>query len=161
LTNLSYLYLDNNHLTTFSLPVGLTHLTTLNLGGNQLTTLTLPAGAANLTSLDVTGNPLAALVLPEPAVPALSPPLDTLRSQGVAVYAYPLETRLAAGDPTPAGVFALTLTGPPGSYRVQITGDFSTWADAGEVANATGSATFTDTSALSSSWRFYRVQLEE
>jgi len=40
-------------------------------------------------------------------------------------------------------------------------GDFSTWADVGEVANAIGSTTFADASAITPSWRFYRVQLEE
>jgi hypothetical protein len=122
----------------------------------------LPSGCATLVSLDVSENPLTTLVLPEsqPAFVNVFPSTATLRSQGVAVYVYPLTISLTAGQPMVAGAFTLTLAGPPGPYRVQVTSDFSAWSDLDLVSNVVGSAAFTDTSAGQRPRSFYRVKLE-
>ena len=73
---------------------------------------------------------------------------------------YPAEARLTARRPTEGGTFGLTLTGPPGSYHVQVTGDFATWADLVTAANAVGSAEFTDSAVGQRPQGFYRVRLE-
>ncbi len=160
LTNLTTLNLGYNRLADFSFLTGLTSLTTLYLWGNQLTSFTLPAALSGLSYLYLGNNPLTTLVLPEPTAGAVNPPVETLRSQGVAVYLYPLAVRLAVGQPTVAGTFTFTLDGPPGSYRVQASTDFSKWTDLDSVTNVAGSREFTDPSAGQWPQSFYRVKLE-
>jgi Leucine-rich repeat (LRR) protein len=159
LTWLWLLDLRGNRLTDFSFLSGLTRLSTLYLNDNRLTGLTLPTGLAHLSYLGLSGNPLATLVLPEPMVAAVLPPIGDLTNQGVAVYFYPLEARLVAGQPTAAGTFGFTLTGPPGSCRVQVTSDFSTWTDLDSVTNTNGTAAFTDSLAGQRPRAFYRVKV--
>ena len=65
LTNLEYLDLDSNRLTSLILPEGLTNLEVLNLWGNHLTSLTLPNGLTSLEVLNLTRNELTNLTLPE------------------------------------------------------------------------------------------------
>ncbi len=92
LTSLVRLDLSSNQLTKFTLPMGLTNLRELYLAHNPLTTLGLVSDLQSLTVLDLRETSLTTLVLPEALVAVLNPPLETLRSQGVAVYVYPLET---------------------------------------------------------------------
>ena len=91
LTNLTRLDLSSNRLTHFTFPMGLTSLRELHLAHNPLATLGLPSELSSLTILDVRETPLTTLVLPEPMVAALIPPVETLRSQGTAVYVYSLQ----------------------------------------------------------------------
>jgi len=58
LTRLSFLQLNANKLTSFTLPAGLTELTNLDLGLNQLTGFTVPADATNLTTVSLFANQL-------------------------------------------------------------------------------------------------------
>jgi hypothetical protein len=160
LANLACLYLNDNQLTNLTLPAVVTNLAILYVGQNRLTNLTVPAGLTNLGILYVGQNPLSTLVLPAPDAGAVFPSVWELRNDGVAVYLYPLETRLTAGLPLPAGAFKFTLSGPPGSYRVQITSDFSTWTDLDSVTNVVGSGEFTDSSAGQRPRSYYRVKLE-
>lgn len=151
--------LSRNQLRNLDLPEGLIGLATLDLAYNELTNLTLTADLASLASLYVGNNPLATLVVPEPAAGAVSPTIDALRSQGIAVYLYPLETRLAAATPSLSGGFSFTLAGPPGVYRVQVTGDLSAWTDLGALTNSFGAAAFTDPTDPPAAAAFYRVDL--
>ena len=160
LTTLRNLDLDWNPLIDVSSLSGQTSLRGLSLRNTGLTNLILLSGLRNLKYLDLNGNPLTLLVLPEPVVGAVCPPIEDLRNQGVAVYVYPLETRLIAEHQSSVGTFRFTLAGPPGSYRVQITADFSSWADLDAVTNVNGSAEFTDSSAGLRARSFYRVKME-
>jgi hypothetical protein len=114
----------------------------------------------SLALLDLRLNPLATLVLPEPIVGHVSPYVGELTRQGVSVYIYPLEVRLVAA-PTVTDKFTFTFAGPPGSYRVQATSDFSTWTDLDEVPNVVGSGVFTDASVAPRQHCFYRVKLKQ
>ena len=180
LTNLTSLYLSWNGFASLTLPAGLTSLAIVDLYCNQLTNLTIsddlssltyfilyrnqlrsltvPTGLTSLALLDLSMNPLATLVLPEPIAGHVAPYVGELMRQGVAVYLYPLEVRLVAGPPAVADTFTFTLAGPPGTYRVQATSDFSTWTDLDVVPNVVGSGVFTD-SSVGQGHSFYRVKL--
>ena len=77
--------------------------------------------------------------------------------RGVLPKFLPVTEKLVTPQPTRAGGFEFTLTGPPGSYRVQVTSDFATWTDLEAVVNINGTVTFTDLSATERPWSFYRV----
>ena len=65
--NLSTLLLDDNHISDFSFPDGLTNLTSLSvldLSENPLTSLTLPGGLTNLTKLRAEFSALTNLTFP-------------------------------------------------------------------------------------------------
>jgi hypothetical protein len=72
MTNLTFLDLDANQLSNFTLPAGMTRLNSLRLGGNQLTSFTLPAGLTNLTEFAIAVNQLTNLVLPSDLFKVLS-----------------------------------------------------------------------------------------
>lgn len=59
-----------------------------------------------------------------------------------------------------AGRFTLTHAGPPGSCRVQVTTDSSTWTEMNSVTNVVGSAAFTEDLADQRPRSFYRMKLE-
>jgi hypothetical protein len=159
LTNLTTLSLFYNQLTNFSFLSGMTSLTFLDLGGNQLTSLTLPAGLTNLTTLSLYGNPLNTFVLPDPlAVTGLAGTVADLRSQGVAVYTYPLGVSLVSPQRTLAGAFGFTLTGPPSVYTVLSSTDLAAWNELGTLTNAVGAVVFTDAVATNSAQKFYRAR---
>ena len=65
LTNWEDLNLDGNRLTSFTLPAGLTSLKDLDIDNNQLTSFTLPEGLTSLEDLDLDNNRLTSLTLPE------------------------------------------------------------------------------------------------
>jgi hypothetical protein len=161
LTNLTSLDLGGNQLTNVNLDAGANRLTSLDLSGNQLSSLTLPIGMTNLTYLSVGGNPLTKMILPEPPVANLNPPIETLRKEGVAVYVYPLQVRLIAEHMEATGQFAISVTGPPGTYRVQVTSDFSTWTDLEAIVNLNGIVTFTEALSAQQTRSFFRVKTEE
>jgi internalin A len=64
MTNLTFLDLEANQLTSFTLPPGMTRLSSLRLGANQLTSFTLPAGMTNLAQFAIAVNQLTNLALP-------------------------------------------------------------------------------------------------
>jgi len=145
-------------LTNFSFLNGLTSLSSLYLNNNQLSSITLPAGLANLTYLDLDGNPLTTFVLPEPlAVTSLAGTVESLRNQGVSVFTYPLAVSLVSPQRTPAGAFGFTLTGPPARYTILSSTDLAAWNELGTLANEVGAAAFTDAEATNSSQKFYRA----
>ncbi|MDD5141584.1 MAG: hypothetical protein PHY43_15145 [Verrucomicrobiales bacterium] len=63
-SNLTVLTIQFNHLTSFSLPAGLTKLNTLDISSNPLTNCMLPGGLTNLTTLLMEGDGLTDLTLP-------------------------------------------------------------------------------------------------
>jgi hypothetical protein len=65
LTNLTNLYLYNNSLTTVTIPNTLTALETLDLRDNSLTTLTIPNTLTALTNLYLTDNSLTTVTIPK------------------------------------------------------------------------------------------------
>ncbi len=158
LTSLNRLNLEHNRLTDVSFLSGLTNLTALYLDNNQLTSLTLPAGLTSLTWLGLSGNPLTTFVLPEPlALTSLAGTVESLKNQGVSVYAYPLALSLVSPQRTPAGAFGFTLTGPPAGYTILSSTDLAAWSELGTLTNALGAAPFTDAEANNSSQKFYRA----
>src|SRR3954464_15361219 len=60
--NLIALDLFNNHLTSFSLPSGLTNLTFLDVSANPLTNCTLPPGLTHLENLTIESTSLSNLI---------------------------------------------------------------------------------------------------
>ena len=158
LSSLAGLNIEGNQLTNLTLPEDLTNLTFLALGDNQLRRLTLPAGLTNLTRLSIFRNPLQSIILPHTlAVGTLADTVAYLVTQGVSVSIYPLTLSLVGGAWTATGTFECLLTGPPGTYRIQVTPDFSTWADIGPVVNETGSVQVADPSVNSRTRGFYRA----
>jgi len=164
LRNLKTLYLGGNQLTSLTLPEGLTSLTYLGLG-SRLTRLTLPADMTNLTMigfeilLGADSIPLDTLVLSEQlASTALADQVANLKRRGVSVYAYPLEVSLVSGQPTMAGAFEFTLTGPPGAYTILGSSDLATWSELGTLTNELGTAVFNDLTVTNSSQNFYRAR---
>jgi hypothetical protein len=81
---------------------------------------------------------------------------EFLRSQGVSIHSYPETIRLA-NSRTGAGAFEFVLRGPPGSYLVQMTADFTSWTDLQPLANTTGTAAYSDAALSDRTQRFYRV----
>jgi Leucine-rich repeat (LRR) protein len=159
LMSLTTLYLHGNQLTSLTLPLGLTSLTVLDLHDNQLTSLTLPADFTNLIYLGLLNTPLQRLVLPEPlAQGALASLVADLVNQGVSVSIYLPRLRLVALLRTTGKTFEFLLTGPPGTYRLQVTQDFSTWTELDSVTiDANESVQVTDPSANSRARGFYRA----
>ena len=158
LTNLTSLYLYNNQLSDFSFPNGLTRLATLNLYNNQLRSLTLPPELLSLNTLVLDANPLQSVILPKAlADGALANTVTSMRNRGVIVSTYSLTVSLAARPQNINGTFECVLNGPPGTYRIQVTPDFSAWTDIGPVINTYGSVPVTDTSASSRAQSFYRA----
>jgi hypothetical protein len=158
LTLLTTLNLANNQLPSLSLPDGLMNLTALDLSGNLLTNLTLPADLVNLTNLNLQNNPLAQLLLPEPVAQRLQPILQALVNQGVTVSSYPTEVRLVLVRTSDPGTIGFMVTGPPGSYRVQVSNDLVYWADLNNVIEP--NLLFTQSVGAWGSWAFYRVRRE-
>jgi hypothetical protein len=158
LTHLTTLNLANNQLPSLSLPDGLINLAALDLSGNLLTNLTLPADMLNLTTLDLQNTPLAQLLLPEPAVERLQPILQALVNQGVTVIPYPTEVRLVLVRTSDPGTIGLMVTGPPGSYRVQVSNDLVYWTDHNKVIEP--NLLFTESAGPAGSWAFYRARTE-
>ena len=157
--NLTTLDLRFNHLTNFSFLSGLTRLTTLDLGYNRLSGLTLPAELTSLTTLNLAGNPLQSFVLPEPlGQGALASFVDDLVNQGVSVSLYLPTLRLIGLPRTIGEAFEFLLTGPSGTYRIEMTRDFSTWTELDSVTvDGDGSVKVTDPSANARSHSFYRA----
>ncbi len=62
----------------------------------------------------------------------------------MAVYTYPLAVSLVSPQPTPAGAFEFTLTGPPARYTILSSIDLAAWTELGTLTNAVGAALFTD-----------------
>jgi formylglycine-generating enzyme required for sulfatase activity len=146
-----------NRLAVFTLPAGLTALTNLALAGNQLTSLTLPPDLVALTGLVLDGNPLTTLVLSEPQAARLADAVAALRSQGVGIYVYPLDTQLLRPRPI-SGAFQFGLTGPPGVYAISASSDLQTWSQVGVASNDLGAVAFVDATAHSYPQRFYQAQ---
>jgi hypothetical protein len=157
-TSLTTLVLSYNQLTDLSFLNELTNLTTLYLAMNGLSSLTLPAGLTNLTALDLGGNPLRTFVLPEPlAASGLAGAVTFLKTQGAAVYTYPLAVSLVSPQRTLAGAFGFTLVGPPAAYTILGSTDLGAWDQLGTLTNMLGAAVFTDTGETNWSPRFYRA----
>jgi hypothetical protein len=156
LRSLTSLNLKSNRLTSLILPSGLIALTNLDLSYNQLLELTLPAELSNLTTLNLNHNPLRLLTLPRRlAETNLKSVVAKLKNIGVLVR-FSLE--LSAVQATADGSLIFLLTGPPGTYRIQVTPDLSTWTNLRSVAIAdTVSVTVTDPLAKSREKGFYRA----
>ena len=163
MTNLAKIVLETNALKTVTLPPGLTGLNDLILDHNQLTNLTLPPDMTNLVVLSVVANPLTTLVLSErlAASKDLSvnlTTLDSLRSQGVSVFTYPLDIQLTKIQ-QPPGAFRFGITGPPGIYTVLSSTNLATWSVLDFATNPLGSVFFNDPTAHLSARKFYRAEL--
>jgi hypothetical protein len=157
-TNLAKLLLEANQLTNFVLPSGLSGLVDLLLSGNPLTSLTLPPDMTQLELLILDGNPMTTLVLSEPLADTnLAKTVDSLRSQGVSVFTYPLTIQLSSPR-TVEDAFEFTLVGPPGIYAVLSSADFATWSELGKATNNLGSVVFSDVEAHLSPRKFYSVR---
>ncbi len=159
LGSLSSLDVRYNQLTSLTLPAGLTNLFSIAISNNQLTNLTLPSDLLKLGDLYLPGVPLQRFVLPEPlAQGVLASLVAQLRNQGVSVFTYPLTVRLLALPVTAGAPFEFRLNGPPGTYRLQVTEDFSTWTELDPVAyDANGPMQITDPSAGTRPHSFYRA----
>lgn len=159
LTSLITLNLFGNNLTDFAFLSALASLTTLDLGYNRLSGLTLPAELTSLTTLNLAGNPLQSFVLPEPlGQGALASFVDDLVNQGVSVSLYLPTLRLIGLPRTIGEAFEFLLTGPSGTYRIEMTRDFSTWTELDSVTvDGDGSVKVTDPSANARSHSFYRA----
>jgi formylglycine-generating enzyme required for sulfatase activity len=156
LNHLSLLVASRNQLRGLTLPPGLTSLAFLELNDNQITKITLPPDLQQLVALFMAGNPLATFVLSEPlAATGLASLVDSLRTQGLPVFTYPLAVSLASPRPTQAGPFEFTLTGPPGDYALLTSTNLTAWSALATVTNQRGSAVFTD--EISSAQKFYRA----
>jgi len=130
----------------------------LDLTQNELVQLTLPPSSGNLFDLYFYGNPLTRLVLPVAAPRYMYPSAEELQGQGVAVYYYPLQSRLAASQRSADAPFEMTLAGPPGIYRLQLTEDFAGWDNLQWVTNTTGSVSFDDDTTNQRRQGFYRAE---
>src|SRR5204862_2406067 len=120
-------------------------LNSLDLSNNQFTDLTLPAELTNLTELGVARNPLKTVVLSSQVEQtSLTDELASLKNDGITVFAYPLTIRVASAHAQNAGRAAFTVSGPPGTYRVEVTTDLKTWTELKTAANTTGTVEFTD-----------------
>jgi hypothetical protein len=153
------LRLDNNQLTSLTLPTGLTNLTWLDLSDNQLTSFTLPGDLTSLTTLDLGNNPLTTLVLPEPLAFRAAGWVANSQIQGASVYTYPLAVSLVSPMQTPAGAFGFRLIGPPAVYTILSSTDLVTWNQLGMVINEVGAVIFTESSGINSVHKFYRARL--
>ena len=162
LPSLTTLRLGDNRLRNLTVPDALPGLNALDLRGNQLTNLTFAASITNLTELNLQGNPLNAFVLSELLSRiSLVDEQDALQKQAVPIFAYPLTLSLRAGRQTVANTFALTLHGPPGTYRLEVTDDFETWTALDPVSIATGTTLCIDGSTSrrpQGSYRAIRVE---
>lgn len=158
LPSLKALLLFGNNLTDSSFLGGLSGLEQLVLAGNQLATLTLPPALVNLLAIDLQFNPLKTFTLPETlATGALAGTVTELRGQGVLVSTYPLTATLTARPWPATGIFECLFRGPPGTYLIEVTSDFSTWSAIGSAINETGSVVVTDPSAPAHAHGFYRA----
>jgi len=186
MTNLSGIFLRSNALTNLTLPPDLFQLASLDILGNQLTSLNLPSGLTNLVGLFLAGNQLTSLTLPpdmtqlvslvlaEPANPLtnfvlsellaattnMASVVDSLRTQGIPVFTYPLTVRLIPRPQQPIGAFRFGITGPPGVYTVFSSTNLADWGLLGATPNPLGSVVFTDVEAHFSSQKFYRTLLQ-
>jgi hypothetical protein len=160
LIHLDFLNLAGNQFTSLTVPAGLTSLSEIVLVGNQLTDVTLPPDMTHLVKLDLAANSLETLVLSQPLAAStnLTATLDTLRTQGVAVFTYPLTVQLIRLRQL-LGAFQFAITGPPGVYTVLGSSDLTTWSQVGAVSNGLGSIVFTDVTAHLAPQRFYRALL--
>ncbi|HEY6228158.1 MAG TPA: SUMF1/EgtB/PvdO family nonheme iron enzyme [Verrucomicrobiae bacterium] len=157
LRNLVQIDALGNQLTHIDLPAGLTNLMTLVLSGNQLTNLTLPPDVTKLSSLVLDGNPLATVVMSEPLAGNFVEEVGALRDRGVLVFTYGLSIELL--DPLPlAGAFRFGISGPPGTYSVFRSTDFTDWTFVNTASNPLGKISFVDiTSNATLATAFYRV----
>jgi formylglycine-generating enzyme required for sulfatase activity len=150
--NLERLFLDSNRLT---------NLSSVGLQDNQLTTVTLPPDITQLTGFFVGGNPFTTLVLTESlATTNLADGITFLRNQGVQVFTYPLSVQLTLPREQPMGAFRFGITGPPGVYTVFSSSNLTDWAPLNFASNPLGSVLFTDVEAHLSSRKFYRTLLQ-
>jgi Concanavalin A-like lectin/glucanases superfamily/Immunoglobulin domain len=63
---------------------------------------------------------------------------------------------------TAEGLFAFTLSGPPGlRYTIEATTNLQQWASLAVLTNTTGQADFTDTTSSAGRLQFYRARLAE
>jgi hypothetical protein len=153
--------LSENRLKTLDLPPGLTALAFLNLNDNQLATITLPPDMQQLIGLFVSGDPLTTFVLSEPlATTGLARVVDSLTSQGVNVFSYPLVAQLVRPLMV-SGAFKFAITGPPGTYTVLGSTNLAVWSAVGVTTNPLGSVNFHDVTANASPQKFYRVLLQD
>ena len=130
----------------------------LDLSINQLTDLTLPPSATNLFSLQLRANPLTRLILPEVlATDRLADTVETLRSEGVDIFTYPLSTRLGQPQLTLSGALRFTLFSPPGVYTVAGSTNLLYGEELGLLTNAIGTATFIDMNTANRHQKFYRA----
>jgi len=160
LEHLSLLYLPGNQLGRLSLPAGLTNLTTLILTGNQLTNVTLPPDMTQRFGFLVGKNPLTTVVLSEPlAVTGLASVVDSLRTQGISVFTYPLSAQLVRTQPL-VGAFKFGIVGPPGTYSVFGSTNLTEWDVLSTVKNPSGAINFVDGTANASPQKFYRTLLQ-
>ena len=131
LTNLTHLYLHNNDLTSLTLPEGLTRLTTLDLSYNNLTSLTLSEGLTNLTTLKFGGDGfsrMTSLTIPEGVNVDTFPGFDR---QIVTFYRPVL--RIKDIDILASGEFELTITGPQSSFAVESSSNLERWTEQGQL----------------------------
>jgi hypothetical protein len=160
LTNLSSLFLRSNQLTNLTLPSDLTRLIQIDVRGNQLGSLTLPPDMTSLSTLVLDGNPLTTFVLPETlAATNLAGVVAALRDQGVTVFTYPLIAKLVRPRML-IGAFQFGITGPPGDYAVFVSTNLSVWNVLGTARNPLGSVNFTDVTAGLSPQKSYRALLQ-
>jgi hypothetical protein len=160
LTSLTNLNLDGNRLSSLNLPAGMTSLAFLNLNNNQLTNLTLPPNLQQLIGLFVAGNPLTTFVLSEPlAVTGMATVVDSLKSQGLSVFTYPLVAQLVRPSMV-IGAFKFAITGPPGTYTVLGSTNLAAWSTVGVATNPLGSVTFHDLTTNVLPQKYYRVLLQ-
>ncbi|MDB6057284.1 MAG: hypothetical protein JWO95_1128, partial [Verrucomicrobiales bacterium] len=139
-------------------PAGLTNLTFVAIGGNQLTSLTVPPDMTNLTAFLLDGNPLESFVLSEPlAASNLAATVTTLRNQGIPVFTYPLTVQITFPQQQPIGAFRFGITGPPGVYTVYSSTNPTAWNPLNFVNNPLGGIFFVDTEAHQSPMKFYRA----
>ena len=160
LNHLTQLELAGNNLSSLALPPGLTSLAFLNLNNNQLTNITFPPDLQQLIGLFMASNPLTTFVLSEPlATTGMASVVDSLRTQGVSVFTYPLAVSLASPRRTLTGAFEFTLTGPPGNYAVLSTTNLVAFSTLGTATNTLGRALFAEVQADVSGQKFYRARL--
>jgi hypothetical protein len=96
---------------------------------------------------------------PLAATTNLTATLDSLRIQGVVVFAYPLTVQLISPRLIATGAFTFALIGPPGDYVVEGSVDLVNWSDLGALTNTLGVARFEDATAPFSPRKFFRARV--
>ena len=131
-----------------------------------------PTGSGAVAAIDYSGGGAAAVQYDGSAgggrVVYLGFPFETITSPAVRnayladilgyfLAAIPAPLRFDAAAALPDRRFQFTLTGKPGTYRIEISATLTNWSTLAYVTNQIGVAGYMDDSATNSAMRFYRA----